>query len=116
MRVLIVDDDDAFCIATERVLRARGYETDRAVDGIDALDRMNLHPPDVVLCDFRMPRMDGMSLLLRVREGTFDIPFVMVTGNRVESEAIAAIRAGAREVLDKPIDPERLLECIRDSS
>ena len=116
MRILIVDDDESFCIATERYLRARGYEADCAADGLEALGRLGNSIPDLILCDFRMPQMDGMSLLRRVREGTFDIPFVMVTGNRVESEAIAAIRAGAREVLDKPIDPERLLECIRDSS
>ena len=114
MRILIVDDDEAFCVATERYLRARGYETERAIDGLDALDRLDSSCPDLILCDIRMPRMDGISLLRKVREEARDIPFVMVTGHRIENETIEALQAGAKEVLEKPVDPDRLLECLQD--
>lgn len=114
MRILIVDDDEAFCVATERYLRARGYETDRAVDGLDALDRLEGSCPDLILCDIRMPRMGGIALLKKVREAC-DVPFVMVTGHRGENETVEAMKAGAKVVLDKPVDPGRLLECLQES-
>ncbi len=115
MRILIVDDDPAFCLATERYLRARGYETETAGDGIEALESINRQKPDVVICDVRMPGLDGISLLKKVRVTNTDLPFVMTTAYASDDLAIEAERGGRADLLEKPIDQNQLLECLRKS-
>ena len=110
--ILIVDDDAAFCTAAERYLQARGHRTRCAVDGIDAVEQMTERDPDLVICDLRMPRLDGLGFLQRLREEHSDVPFVMVTGHPSADTADQARRIGADDYLEKPFEMEDLLASI----
>jgi len=95
------------------VLEREGYVVDEARDGLDALDRIDAHPPDLVLLDVDMPRLDGFGVLqeLRARMHTASLPVVMLTG-RVESEG-EALELGAHDFLSKPVQPTSLKARVR---
>ncbi len=110
--VLVVDDDASARTGPERLLTSENYSVDTAEDGKVALERVNAHPPDVVLSDLNMPDMDGMALLEALREHHRDLPFIMVTSEGEVSTAIKAMRAGAADYLSKPVDFDALLVTI----
>jgi two-component system response regulator HydG len=108
VRVLVVDDEPSIRAALKQLLEARGYAVDQAVDGIAALERIAELPPDVVITDLSMPRMDGMQLLERLREGESELPVIVVTSVDEVGSAVSAMRAGASDYITKPIDMEVL--------
>ena len=79
IRVLVVDDDGAARAAMKALLSAKGYEVDQAVDGQAALERVTELPPDVVVTDLDMPRMNGLALLKELHVRTPDLPAIVVT-------------------------------------
>ena len=112
MDILIVDDDAAFCAAAERYLRARGHRTRVASDGIDALEQVALRDPDLVICDLKMPRLDGLGFLRRIRRDKNAVPVVLVTGYATVDTAARALRDGADDCLEKPFEMSDLLARI----
>ncbi|CAN5225881.1 sigma 54-interacting transcriptional regulator [soil metagenome] len=107
-RVLIVDDDEAARSAVGALLGGVGYVVDLAEDGQAALEHAAESPPDIVVTDLAMPRMNGMALMVKLREQDRDLPVLVVTASDSVRSAVAAIRAGAAEYLTKPIDVEVL--------
>jgi two-component system response regulator HydG len=103
-RVLIVDDEPAARYALEELLRADGYVVDSAEDGIAALAIAAERPPDAVVTDLDMPRMNGMELLAKLREEDAGIPVIVVTSLHDMTAAIQAMRAGAEDYLTKPVE------------
>ena len=113
-RILIVDDEDSIRISLQRLLEYNGYETRLAEDGFRALELLAEEPVDVVLLDIKMPRMDGLEVLQRIRERT-DGPFVvMVTAHGDTQTAVECMKLGADDYLEKPWEQERLLTVIRN--
>lgn len=104
IRVLVVDDEDGARAGMRRLLEGDGYVVETAEDGIAALGAISEHPPDVMVTDLQMPRMDGMTLLQRVRGHHPSIPVIVATSEQDLSAAIAAMRSGAEDYLTKPID------------
>ena len=80
--VLIVDDEPSIRLMFETALQSAGYDASEASDGASALDRIHELSPDVILLDLKMPGMDGMETLRRIRERGDDTPVVMVTAAR----------------------------------
>src|SRR5262249_50948564 len=112
-RILIVDDEDSIRVALQRLLEYNGYETRQAEDGFRALEILADETVDVVLLDIKMPRMDGLEVLQRVRERA-DGPFVvMVTAHGDTQTAVECMKRGADDYLEKPWEQERLLAIIR---
>ena len=111
-RILVVDDEPSARTGLERLLRQAGYAVDTAKDGIDALAVASEHPPDVVVTDLKMPEMDGMTLLGKLRESDRDLPVIVATAFGDVSSAVAAMRGGAADYLTKPIDFDALLVAI----
>lgn len=110
LRVLVVDDDEDARSALQRVVKGLGHLCAVAADGEQALAMHQSAPADVILCDWVMPRMDGIELLRRTREQdkeryTF---FVLVTGLNDRDHFLAGMNAGADEFLKKPIDAAEL--------
>jgi len=107
LRALVVDDLES----ARRILGARlveaGFQVDPACDGVEALRRLHEEPPDVIVSDFQMPRLDGMQLLSRVREVS-DVPFVMITIFGSIPDCEAAMRQGADRFLQFAQDSERI--------
>jgi signal transduction histidine kinase/DNA-binding response OmpR family regulator len=104
IRILIVDDDPEARSALNKLLGQDGYTLDIAEGGISALDIACARAPDVVITDLRMPGMDGIELLARLKERNSELPVIVVTSLGDVESAVAAMRAGAEDYLPKPID------------
>ncbi len=108
-RILIVDDEVNARTALAAVLRVEGYEVETAADAFKCLGKYELLKPEVVITDLRMPGMDGLELISRLRCQEDPADIVMLTGFGAVSSAIEAMRAGASEYLTKPVDVKTLL-------
>jgi DNA-binding NarL/FixJ family response regulator len=114
-RILIVDDEPLNVDYLEQELESRGFVTETAADGLEALERVAATPPDLVLLDVMMPGMDGISAL-RVLKGdpeTRLIPVVLMTALNAVEDRVRGIEAGADDFLSKPVDERELLARIR---
>ena len=112
IRVLVVDDEASARSGLEKLLRQSGYVVDTATDGKEALTLVAENSPEVVLTDLKMPEMDGMTLLAKLRESDRDLPVIVATAFGDVTSAVAAMRAGASDYLTKPIDIDALLVAI----
>jgi two-component system chemotaxis response regulator CheY len=113
-RILLVDDSRVTRELMKVYLIARDIELLEAADGQEALAKIRAHPPDFVLADLRMPRLDGFGLCeaMRADPKLRGVPVVILTSNRDADTDRKLRAAGAREVLSKPIQPQPLLEAI----
>jgi len=110
--IYLVDDDTDFREATCEVLESAGYRVAAFRRGQDMLDQLDAEWPGTILCDVRMAEMDGFAVLKAVRAIATDIPLVMITGHGDVRLAIAAIKAGAYDFLEKPAQPDFLLSTM----
>jgi len=107
-RVLVVDDEGAARGGLQKLLAQDGYEVSVAASGAEALSLAAEVPPDVVVTDLKMPGMDGVELLGKLREQDVDLPVIVVTAFGDVGSAVSAMRAGANNYLTKPLDFEAL--------
>jgi two-component system response regulator AtoC len=112
-RILIVDDDESLRESLALVLGAEGYETSLASSGEDALARLDDTLPDVVLCDLRMPGIDGLALLPDLARRRPDATLILMSAYGTEELALEAMRRGAYDYLAKPFQPSEVLLAIR---
>ena len=101
-RVLVVDDEESVREVLKTFLNERGYVVAEAASGPLAIASMDSFRPDIVLLDIRMPGMDGIEVLQRLKERRKDIPVLMVTATDDEDIARQAIRLGASDYITKP--------------
>jgi len=114
-RILIVDDEQSIRSSLAKLLEYQGYETLQAEDGFEALSLVEERPPDLVLLDIKMPRMDGLEVLQKIRETHEDLAVVMISAHGTIETAVEATRLGAFDFLEKPWDQERLLVILRNA-
>jgi signal transduction histidine kinase len=114
-RILIVDDESGFRETLARRLEKRGAVINQAGNGIEALASLAQEPVDVVLLDVKMPGMDGLAVLERIRQEHPDTEVILITGNVNTNEGVAGIKAGAFDYLTKPIEIEHLVGKIRQA-
>lgn len=114
-KIFVVDDDDAVRESIKRALFLLGYEVIQACNGLEALQKVKESPPDVILLDARMPKMDGFETLKRLKEvdDTLFIPVVMLTGLNDLQTRVKAFDMGADDFLAKPVDVMELTARIR---
>lgn len=112
--VLIVDDEAAIRETLSRILDYEKYRTLVAEDGPRALDVMAAEPVDVVLLDIKMPGMDGFEVLARMKEAGHGMPVIVVSGHGTVETAVDAVRGGAYDFLEKPLDRSRLLVTLEN--
>jgi CheY-like chemotaxis protein len=117
IRVLVVDDDEDARVLLVRALRRTGLDLEiaTAVDGRDALDQISIAPPDVVITDVSMPRVDGLALCaaLRAVRQTATIPLIIVSALADETHRQRGLAAGADAYLTKPCDGTTLATWLR---
>ncbi len=104
VRVLVVDDEASARTGLEKLLKQDGHTVETAEDGGSALQRAGEWPPDVVVTDLKMPRMDGIELLKKLRELDPNLPVIVATAFGDVTTAVDAMRAGAEDFVTKPID------------
>jgi DNA-binding NtrC family response regulator len=107
-RVVVIDDEQDAAAALETLLREDGYEISRAHDGRLGLTLIEKSDPDVVLTDLRMPGMDGLDLLARIKEMRPETMVILMTAYGTVKTAVKAMKLGAEDYLAKPIDFEEL--------
>src|SRR5438046_9567378 len=116
--VLIVDDDPALLAALPEALRLRmdGVTVDTADSGAAALDRIAAREYEAIVIDIKMPGMDGLALLAKIRARQPDTPTLIITGHGEHALAIHALRAGAYDFIQKPIDRDCFVRALRRRS
>jgi len=112
-RVLVVDDDKNIRDLLEEFLREEGYLTTTAVDGEDALDKMEFQKFDLYILDICMPRMDGMQLMKEIKKKHPFAVIIITTGFSTLENAVRAIREGAFHYIAKPIMADEFLDIVR---
>ncbi len=112
-QVYVVDDDQDFREATCEMLDEEGLRPRGFAGGAALLETLDPEWGGVILCDIRMAKMDGFDVLKAVRAAAPDVPFIMITGHAEMRLAIAAIKAGAYDFLEKPVQPEVLITMLR---
>lgn len=110
--VLLVEDDETLRLTTRLVLEKHGFGVATAVDGIDALEKLDVVEPDVLLVDVMMPRMDGITFVRRARERR-DVPAVVLTARDLPHDQLAGFEAGADDYVVKPFDGDVLAARLR---
>lgn len=115
-RILIADDEPSSRQGLAELLKRWGHEVEEARDGSEALKRAMEQNPDLVITDLVMPNMDGLWLLRSLREELGDIPVVLLTGRGTIDSAVEAIREGAYDFLEKPVDASRLRMIVNRAS
>ncbi|MEO1255399.1 MAG: sigma-54 dependent transcriptional regulator [Bacteroidota bacterium] len=114
-KILIVDDEKSIRDALGDILSEEKYEIFTAEDGEDAWSTLDSEKIDLVLCDIKMPKMDGMELLSKVSEEGLDIPFVMISAHGTIDTAVEATKKGAYDFIQKPPDLNRILLTVRNA-
>jgi DNA-binding NtrC family response regulator len=114
-RILVVDDEKSIRNTLKDVLEYEKYEVDLAEDGAAGINMFSQESYDVVLCDIKMAKMDGIEVLQKIQEISADVPVIMISGHGNIDTAVDSIKKGAFDFLEKPLDLNRLLITIRNA-
>ncbi len=114
-KILVIDDERAIRNTLKEVLEYEKYEVDLAEDGPKGIELFSANTYDIVLCDIKMAKMDGIEVLAKIEEISSDIPVIMISGHGNIDTAVEAIKKGAYDFLEKPLDLNRLLITIRNA-
>jgi DNA-binding response OmpR family regulator len=106
-RILVVDDEPQICDVVELYLRREGFEVETAHDGETALNAVRHNPPDLVVLDVMMPKVNGLEVTRLVHE-QFNIPIIMLTSRGEEADKIVGLETGADDYVVKPFSPKEL--------
>ena len=115
-RILVIDDEKAIRNTLKEVLEYENHQVDLAEDGHTGLEMFASNSYDVVLCDIKMSKIDGIEVLIKIIEKEADIPVIMISGHGNIDTAVEAIKKGAYDFLEKPLDLNRLLITIRNAT
>lgn len=113
--ILLIDDERAIRKTLGEILIYEGYKLEEAADGEDGLKKFKEKTYDLVLCDIKMPKLDGMEFLEKARAINPDVPIVMISGHGTIETAVEAVKKGAYDYISKPPDLNRLLITIRNA-
>jgi DNA-binding response OmpR family regulator len=113
VRVLVVEDDEEIAHVLQRSLRLDGYEVKLASDGVRALEEAHAFLPDLVILDLGLPRLDGIDVARRLRDGGDDVPILMLTARDALESRVEGLDVGADDYLVKPFERQELLARLR---
>ncbi len=113
--ILIIDDEKAIRNTLSEILSYEGYKIDDAADGEEGFRKFKEKNYDVVLCDIKMPKLDGLEFLEKARAVNPDVPIIMISGHGTIETAVEAVKKGAFDYVAKPPDLNRLLITIRNA-
>ncbi len=116
-KILVIEDESAIRRVLVRILREENeaYQVEEAENGAEGLDRIRKSDFDLVLCDIKMPRMDGVEVLQEARRIKPEVPFIMISGHGDLDTAVQTMRLGAFDYISKPPDLNRLLTTVRNA-
>jgi len=111
-RILVVEDELVSAKIIERVLQMAGYQIDIAKDGLEGLEKALQNPPDLIILDRLLPKMDGIELCKRLRESS-NTPIIMLSSLGRANERVAGLDSGANDYMAKPFDFQELIARVR---
>jgi two-component system, NtrC family, nitrogen regulation response regulator NtrX len=114
-RILVIDDEAAIRDSLRMILEYEGYEFLGAATGQDGLAMVERENPDLVFLDIKMPGMDGLEVLQRIKAANDTVPVVMISGHATVTTAVDATKLGALDFIEKPLASERVLVTIRNA-
>jgi DNA-binding NtrC family response regulator len=114
-KILIVDDERAIRRALREILEFEEFEVDEAENGKIGLDMAKAENYDIIFCDIKMPEMDGMEVLDGLQKANVESPVIMISGHGNIETAVVAIKKGAFDFIEKPLDLNRILVTIRNA-
>ena len=114
-KILIIDDERAIRSTLSEILQYEGYAVELAENGEEGLQKFREQPFDVVLCDIKMPKVDGIEFLEKAHGHNADTPIIMVSGHGTIETAVEAVKKGAFDYISKPPDLNRLLITLRNA-
>jgi FixJ family two-component response regulator len=112
-KILIIDDDKDMRSVLSDLARSGGYEAFSAGSGKTALKKISTHSPDLILLDIRLPGIDGMTLLERIKEIDRNILIIMMTGHGDIRDAVKAMKLGAFDYITKPFNNDEIIAAIK---
>ena len=115
-KVLIVEDEENERTGLAELVRAWGYDTETAGDGVEGLETVELWNPGIVITDLRMPRMDGMQLLEHIAAQPQQVAVILLTAQGSVDAAVSAMKSGAFDFIEKPVNPTRLRNILQNAS
>src|SRR5271166_2624718 len=115
-RVLIVEDEENERTGLAELIRAWGYQTETADDGVEGLAKVETWNPSIVVTDLKMPRMDGMELLEQIAHAPQQIAVILLTALGSIDAAVTAMKRGAFDFIEKPVNPTRLRNILQNAS
>jgi len=110
--VLVVDDEKTVCNSCKKILTQEGYKVDMALSGGEALNKVKGNGFDAVIADWKMPEMDGIELVKRIKKENPNIVVIMITGYPSVDSSIQAIRSGVSDYVPKPFTPDELSDAM----
>jgi len=116
-KILIIEDEEAIRRALKRILEQmdKNYEVSEAIDGVDGLEKIKQTDYDLVLCDIKMPKKDGMEVLEEAKKIKPETTFVMISGHGDIETAVETMRMGAFDYIEKPPDLNRLMTSVKNA-
>lgn len=115
-KILVIDDEKAIRSTLKEILEFESHSVDLAEDGPTGIEMFGSGSYDIVLCDIKMPQMDGLEVLEKLQEQAADVPVVMISGHGNIDTAVESIKKGAYDFIEKPLDLNRLLITIRNAT
>ena len=115
-KILVIDDERSIRNSMKDILQYEGHEVVLAENGMEGLVSVKSEKPDIVFCDIKMPKMEGIEVLERIKEFSADTPVIMNSGHGTIDTAIEAIRKGAYDFIEKPLDLNRILITIKNAT
>jgi two-component system nitrogen regulation response regulator NtrX len=115
-KILIIDDEPAIRKALKEILEYESFEVSDAEDGATALKMVEKETFDLIFCDIKMPRMDGIEVLTKMKEKGIETPIVIMTGHGTVETAVEALKKGAYDFIQKPLDLNRILVTVRNGT
>lgn len=114
-KILIIDDERAIRRALREILEFEKFEVDEAENGKEGVDKAKAELYDIIFCDIKMPEMDGMEVLDELLKSKVETPVIMISGHGNIETAVQAIKKGAYDFIEKPLDLNRILVTIRNA-
>lgn len=114
-KILVIDDERAIRNSLKEILEYEKHEVTEAPDGMEALQLVEKEKFDLIFCDIKMPKMDGIEVLEKLQERQPDVPVVIISGHGNIDTAVEAIKKGAFDYISKPLDLNRMLITLRNA-
>jgi DNA-binding NtrC family response regulator len=114
-KILIIDDERPIRSTLRDILEYEKFEVEEAVDGLEGLEKIKKGNFDLIFCDIKMPKMDGLEVLSKIQEINAEVPVIMISGHGNIETAVEAIKKGAYDYISKPPDLNRLLITVKNA-